>query len=92
MTQTIVKRREYGELRYQRCADGTCHLIHFEVYEDYRGQGYARRLAKLIPFCCELYALPLDSSTCLSRLIELYESIGFTLVNYCGKGAYMRRD
>lgn len=69
---------------YPRSGINYPYIYKFVIYEKYRGKGYAKELAKLLPKKCWLFALPITEKINkkglkANQLIKFYRSIGFRL-------------
>jgi ribosomal protein S18 acetylase RimI-like enzyme len=87
--------RKYGYFTAEPCGNGMYSVNTFIIYPEYRGKGYARKLAAKLPAKARLFAKPLvykDNGPHLTieQLKKFYESLGFiTYDTYPKMGGYM---
>lgn len=86
--ELLEKAFRYGFFRAHREApDDYWKIGAFFIKQEFRGKGFARRLAKHLPKRCSLYAEPFDNATSgleLKALKRFYRSLGFKTVRLGG--------
>lgn len=77
----ILFQNEYGYIQGKLKNDGIWWIDKFYIYPEFRGKGYARKLAEHIPEKAMLLAQPLffkdQKNLDKNSLINFYKSLGF---------------
>lgn len=92
----VIYQDEHGYIKGKLLKDGYWWIEKIYVYPEYRGQGYARELAKHIPEKASLLAQPLfvKGEKVLNKddLINFYKSLGFEEFPDSNDNMIMRRN